>query len=331
MDDFLGEKLARLTFGPPQSWKGLQVFPILSDGVECMSYVTLQEALDGGKLLITELPGGGSVPNLKAVNKGDEAVLLLDGEELVGAKQNRVLNTTILLAGHSETTIPVSCTERGRWHEVSPSFRHSDVVAFLRLRAEQADKVRESLERGSGYHGNQQRVWAVVDEVASFVRVHSQTSAMRDVFKGTKTKLEDYLSRFPLVQDQVGLLVLLDRQVLGLDVVSRRAAYSKLHRKLLTSYAMEAIVHPPAASETKVNRDAVESFLKACRDSSCKRFESVGLGFDYRCRGVGVVGTALAVQECVVHLAFFSVNHSPERETRISSFADRLGNRVDGV
>ena len=37
---------------------------------------------------------------------------MLAGEEPVGAKQNRILNTTILLKKHSETTIPVSCTKQ---------------------------------------------------------------------------------------------------------------------------------------------------------------------------------------------------------------------------
>jgi hypothetical protein len=38
-----------------------------------------------------------------------------DGEQLVGAKQNRILNMTVLVAAETEVTIPVSCVERGRW------------------------------------------------------------------------------------------------------------------------------------------------------------------------------------------------------------------------
>ena len=44
--------------------------------------------------MITEVSEGGSVPELRVVNKGDARILVLDGEELRGAKQNRVLNTT---------------------------------------------------------------------------------------------------------------------------------------------------------------------------------------------------------------------------------------------
>ena len=35
-----------------------------------------------------------------------------NGEELVGAKQDRILNTTILVASHSTIVIPVSCVEQ---------------------------------------------------------------------------------------------------------------------------------------------------------------------------------------------------------------------------
>jgi len=51
------------------------------------------------------------------------SILILDGEELVGAKQNRVVNTTLLIAAASSTVIPVSCVEQGRWDYDSPDFR----------------------------------------------------------------------------------------------------------------------------------------------------------------------------------------------------------------
>lgn len=47
---------------------------------------------------MTEVSEAGSVPSLRVVNKGERAVFLLDSEELVGAKQNRILNTSVLIA-----------------------------------------------------------------------------------------------------------------------------------------------------------------------------------------------------------------------------------------
>ena len=50
------------------------------------------------------------------------SLLMLDGEELVGAKKNRVLNVTVLIAAQSDTVIPVSCVEQGRWSYWSQEF-----------------------------------------------------------------------------------------------------------------------------------------------------------------------------------------------------------------
>ena len=51
------------------------------------------------------------MPTLRVINGADRPVLLLDGEELVGAKQNRVLNTSVLVAKGARLDIPVSCVE----------------------------------------------------------------------------------------------------------------------------------------------------------------------------------------------------------------------------
>src|SRR4029079_2541415 len=68
-------------------------------------YVVLDEALSDGVVEITEVSEQGSVPDLKFVNRGARPVLIVDGEELLGAKQNRVVNLSILVAANSELTI----------------------------------------------------------------------------------------------------------------------------------------------------------------------------------------------------------------------------------
>lgn len=76
---------------------------------------------------ITEVDEEGSVPDLRVANLGDLPLVLLDGEQLAGAKQNRILNTSVLVEAHSELTIAVSCVERGRWGYQA---RHSVPSAF---------------------------------------------------------------------------------------------------------------------------------------------------------------------------------------------------------
>ena len=61
---------------------------------ETLAYGTLAEALRYGVIVVTEVNAGGSIPDLKVINNADSSVLLLDGEELKGAKQNRVLNAS---------------------------------------------------------------------------------------------------------------------------------------------------------------------------------------------------------------------------------------------
>ena len=97
----------------------LAVIPLLAANPDDLGLLTLEEA--GDRVLVTEVSEAGSVPFLKVANGADRPLLLLDGEELIGAKQNRILNTTVLVAPHTEVTIPVSCVEQGRWATAAAS------------------------------------------------------------------------------------------------------------------------------------------------------------------------------------------------------------------
>ncbi len=92
-------------FGEEVSHQGLTMFPFRSGSGGNASYLTLTKALNTGSVHVSEVSEGGSVPELLFKNSADVPVLIVDGEELVGAKQNRVANLTILApAGISHTS-----------------------------------------------------------------------------------------------------------------------------------------------------------------------------------------------------------------------------------
>ena len=115
MENIVNNYWESLKVGRKQSYKNLAVYPLLSTYTDESEYLLLPEALNGGVIEITERDESGAVPELKVVNSSSMMVLILDGEELVGAKQNRIVNTTILIKGNSSVVSPVSCVEQGRW------------------------------------------------------------------------------------------------------------------------------------------------------------------------------------------------------------------------
>ncbi len=103
-----------IRYGDPQSFSGLTLIPLFFTRRAPFEYVLLSTAITAGTASIEEVRGG-IVPTLRIVNRGEKPVLLVDGEHLVGVKQNRILNTTILVPEKSALDIPVSCVEAGRW------------------------------------------------------------------------------------------------------------------------------------------------------------------------------------------------------------------------
>ena len=311
MDEIVRKYLSGLAIGEPQRHRNMSVFPLSTSIDGGPDYTTLKDALEKALLGVTEVSSGGSVPELKVINTADIAVLLLDGEELAGAKQNRVLNTTILVKEKSETVIPVSCTEQGRWSYVSKSFRDSDTVMSPRLRVEKAKTVSTSLSSTGQYRSDQGTVWRSINEMAAKAGTVSETGAMKDTFVQKTAELEEYIKAFPYVRSQKGLLVFIAGEAVGFDFVSREKAFELLHPKLIKSYAMEAVLEDKKDG-AKPDRDRSEAFLKEAADCEEKKYESVGRGHDFRYEGKTIVGSALAVDDKVVHLAFFRVGEADQ-------------------
>ena len=101
----LSETLASLGFGTARSAHNLTLVPLLRPAASPADYLTLDVALAEGLVEVTEISEGGSVPTLKLRNRGERKVLLVDGEELVGARQNRVLNLSVLVPPMAAVTV----------------------------------------------------------------------------------------------------------------------------------------------------------------------------------------------------------------------------------
>jgi hypothetical protein len=88
----------------------------------------LDAALTGGAIRITEITEAGHVPEIRVRNDAERPVLIIDGEELVGAKQNRTVNISILVAAHADLHVPVTCVAAGRWRARSNAFAGDTVI-----------------------------------------------------------------------------------------------------------------------------------------------------------------------------------------------------------
>ncbi len=111
---------------PPMCCEGISLFPLFSDrGVfpeGDSAFVLAAEAIAAGTCIVREVSEEGSVSELLVDNASDTPVLFLEGEVLRGAKQDRVLRSSVLVAGGGHTRVPVCCVERGRWEYAGRRF-----------------------------------------------------------------------------------------------------------------------------------------------------------------------------------------------------------------
>src|SRR5262245_43631662 len=104
----LVERLQSVRVGEAVEAGGLRVFGLYWEQPPGPEYLTLDDALAGQALEVVEVSEGGSVPQLKVINRGERRAFLMAGEQLAGGKQNRVLNASLMVEGQAEVPIPVS-------------------------------------------------------------------------------------------------------------------------------------------------------------------------------------------------------------------------------
>jgi len=309
MPDPLKEFLDQVKIGAKQSHKNMTLYCLLAAQEAPVDFLSLDEALDKEALVVTEVCEGGSVPELKVANRSDEKILLLDGEELVGAKQNRVLNVTILIAPQSETVIPVSCVEQGRWSYRSKHFGSESRAMSAELRKQKSQTVAVNLRQGLKFMSDQGAVWRGIEQ--KFARIsaeRSPTMAMADLYESQKDLSDEFMTAFRPVDKQIGMVVFIDGEVAGLELLPKFENFKKSHSKLVNSYVMDALetARSPVTTDTGHSRAKASKILRSAAEARIQRRKSVALGDDIRLESDTLLGAGLEFDSQMLQMSIFS-------------------------
>jgi len=313
--------LARVALGPRQVHKALTVWPLVHAGdgpPPGPDYAALGQALEDGHVQVDEVDGGGVVPYVRVTNRGGRAILLLFGEELRGALQNRVANASFLVPARSELVVDVSCVEAGRWSRGAGrgGFAASGEVLAQQMRQGMARHVAASRARGERFGADQSEVWDAIDERLGRARARSSTRAYADYLGTRRSELDDVLRAFRPLPGQVGFVAMCGGAVVGLEAIGRPEVFAHHFAGLLRSYAVDALdageagarreavataFRPPDGGASARAFDAPEPFLAALARAGVRRSPSLGLGDDLRIDGEGVAGCALVHEGAWIH------------------------------
>jgi len=201
----------------------------------------------------------------------------MDGEILTGAKQNRVVNASILVGARAELKIPVSCVEQGRWRYVAEKFTESRRFSYARLRAQKSAQVAQSLHAFRAFSADQGAIWDEVERKQREMGAESPTGAVNGVYESHEEKLKKYCAAFLPLEGQVGAAVFINGRFVCLDAFDSPASLRRLYPKMIESYALDAL-EQAGRDKKEPENSAAEQLLEKnrCRRGDALSFRGFG-------------------------------------------------------
>jgi hypothetical protein len=303
----LGNMTAELEFGQMLSYQRLGIVPLRLRKSSALSYLTCDETDLGKWVTIEEVSAGGSVPELRVRNQSDCRVFIFEGSTLIGAKQNRVVNMSIMLGPRSVNVIPVSCVERGRWRLNTPTFGFG-AFSDHHLRAKMSAGVTSSLKQFGKVAMDQMAVWRHVDSMLGKAQAASPTSAYQAVYDKCDDGLGDYIKKLPVPKEACGIAMEIDGAFQAMDLFDKPDTLQKLWPRLLKSYALASYYAKALTRRGLTAKDFIQRNLYTPFESC----QPAGVGVSMRLLSHEAVGSALLCENQLVHLSLFAENADSE-------------------
>lgn len=287
--------LKHLSLAERQNYENMTVVPILSDTNTPFDVLDLKEGLKMGLVKIEECDNS-NIEQVKLKNNSVSPLILLDGEEIAGSLQNRIVAQTMIIPPKSEMEIPVNCSEKGR-NEYKSEFQYSDYIANSNTRRKKAYNKNNPL---------QEVVWNSIDDLETDKNTSSKTKALRDSYEKNKYDIDSYLKHFKMENNQIGVICIVENKV-GLEIFNNHSLYEKYNEMLLRSY----IIDSSNKEKINISNNELENILSSIDANSFIKKKAVDLGKYYKISNSYGNGHILIYKNNMVHASFFKKIEEP--------------------
>jgi hypothetical protein len=275
----------------------LTVFPIRlrSDDVLPGSWLTMDDALASGRLVILEKGDGGQVPLVQVENQSrTDHVLMMSGELLSGGKQTRTVRQDVIVAPGQRVDVPVLCVEKRRWGG-EPKFEAGQMLL--------PQAIHRALRQGA----DQDRIWGEVTRNNAALRAENPTdslhAALGDPQIRDRVRVAGQRILPDVPRDSVGFLFVVGDRAAGAELFGCRALSTGLLPKLIDSYMVDVIVQGPGRPgiESDRHQRAAIEFFERIRRAASSYANTPGAGDGIRTRTPELLGEGVGLDRRLVH------------------------------
>jgi hypothetical protein len=213
----------------------MAVVPLVSDEefksrVSDVDEVVLDKDVDYGTLRFKNQSGGIGI--------------VLQGATIVTQQkaQDRTVPRAVILKGKAVENVSAFCVQSSqcgliRTDQIADEFKDESPFFILppTLRA-------SALERANGNRGNFSGLWDSLSKYSGTFAGVGSSSHLKDIYDRYRVDLDKFVAQFEPVPNQLGAIVIIDRQVVAVDIMPTYRSWKIMWRGLIRdSYGVEAL------------------------------------------------------------------------------------------
>ena len=264
-------------------------------------YLSFSEAMAKNQVQISEVNKEGLLTKLSVSNKSSDNIIILNGELIIGTqiRQDRIVDSTVLIPGYATVLINTFCGEQYRWSpRLSNKISTSESLYFSSGRANNAADINTKLSK-------QCRIWSEISEKISDFNVKSFTNSVDQIYKKKKVNVEEIVNFFKIPLEAVGIALGINHQLVNIDIFSNNCMLQIYLPKIIRSIALDSF--KKISKKSYLKKKDVHRFLRQIHQANKQKRQVVegALGEELQFNSESVAGSILYHKEQTVHFSAF--------------------------